>query len=62
MDKFVIRSGGSKAPEAQIETEKRKSKSQRDKEYDLKRKRVFKDSWFSDFDWLRKDENSGNLY
>ena len=62
MDKFVIRSGGSKPPETAKEPEKRKSKAQRDKDYDRKCTRLFKDSWFSDFTWLRKDDNLDTLY
>ena len=62
LDKFVIRSGGSKPTETAKEPEKRKSKAQRDKDYDRKRTRLFKDSWFSDFTWLRKDDNLDTLY
>jgi uncharacterized protein (DUF2225 family) len=62
MDKFVVRSGGAKLPETPKKPEKRKSKAQRDKEYDRKRMRVFKDSWFNDFSWLRKEDNSDNFF
>lgn len=59
MDKFIIRSGGSKLSETSKEPEKRKSKGDKD---DRKRTRLFKDSWFSDFTWLCKDDNSDTLY
>lgn len=62
MDKFVVRSSGSRPLEAQKEPEKRKSKSQRDKDYDRKRVRTFRDSWFAEFSWLRKDDNTGLLH
>ena len=62
MDKLVIRLGGSKPSERQKKNERHKSKSQRDKNYDFKRRRVFQESCFSDFDWLKKDANLDIVY
>ena len=61
MDKFVIKLGGSKWPETAKEPEKCKTKVQRDKEYDHKHTWLFKDSWFSNFTWLRNDDSLDTL-
>ena len=55
MDRFVIRSGN-KGPQNPDTGQKRKSKSQRDHEYDKKRKRTFQDQWLNEFTWLNADD------
>ena len=62
MDKFVIRSDGSKPLETAKEPEKGKTKAQRDQDYDRQCTWSFKDSCFADFTGLQKDNTSDTLY